>query len=88
MIAGNGKVLGELWFLRPEYLAPTLEVLDDNEGFADRDDDLYKRVVIGCQAIDSSEAVQAYTYFYQRKLDAYQEILPGTDSFCRWPAGS
>lgn len=87
LAAGENCIAGELWQLAAADLAATLMELDRVEGFASRDDDLYHRVIITCQA--AAGPVEAWTYRYARlhELQPSQRIMPDpATNQCRWPA--
>lgn len=84
MIAGSDLVAGELWHIAAEHLETTLRALDAVEGYAGRDDDLYRRVVIDCET--SGGVAQVWTYYYARldRLQRTRRIVPNADGQCRW----
>jgi gamma-glutamylcyclotransferase (GGCT)/AIG2-like uncharacterized protein YtfP len=84
LVAGEGRVAGELWRFTEEDLAVTLAALDRIEGFCGQADDWYHRQVIQCRVAD--ESVPAWTYSYARpqELAAACRVPPDADGLCRW----
>lgn len=86
MVAGNDTIVGELWSFPESDIPTTLQVLDEIEGYRDRSDDLYQRVVIACRADSpAGVSVSAHTYFYQYPLQPSWRI---TGEPCFWPSAS
>ncbi len=82
MTAGDDRVAGEIWHIAAEHLAATNAVLDEIEGYAGAEDDLYRRVEIHCDTTAGS--VTASTYLYAHAVEESQRIQPGADGLCRW----
>ena len=83
MTPGTNWVRGELWTLTIEQMAATLAALDELEDYRQREDDLYKRVVIDCHVGSPSQPpTPAYTYHYVAKLPPEAETQPDADGFC------
>lgn len=87
IVPGDGLVRGELWELRPEHLPETMRVLDEVEGFAQRDDDLFERRQVNC-TLDDGREIQAWTYYYARVavLREVARIRSGVSGWSNWPA--
>lgn len=82
---GEDTVGGELWHIAPEDIAITLAALDHVEGYADRPDDLYRRIIVECQT--TAGRVSAWTYQLARTdlLRTARRILPDGRGVCAWP---
>jgi gamma-glutamylcyclotransferase (GGCT)/AIG2-like uncharacterized protein YtfP len=82
---GTGVVRGEVWELRPEHMAETLRVLDEVEGFAQREDDLFVRRMVYCK-LDDGRELQAWAYYYARraKLREKDHIPGGPTGWSGW----
>lgn len=82
---GDRLVLGELWRLADEHLAPTLRVLDVIEGFSDSDDDLFKRTTIECMTQDGNrQEAMVYLFHQQARLAEARLMEAGFDGYCVW----
>lgn len=86
IIAGNDRVVGELWQLRPNEMERTLAVLDEVECYGQEGVDLYVRRAVECLT-QTGEKIAAYTYYLADEAAARscQYIGPGKDGLCRWP---
>lgn len=83
---GTDRVLGEVWTIAEEHLAETLRELDEIEGYAGREDDLYGRVEVKFHALDGDTGT-AYTYRYNTDPTA-RGLAPmecRNDGFVSWP---
>jgi gamma-glutamylcyclotransferase (GGCT)/AIG2-like uncharacterized protein YtfP len=87
LIAGTDWVQGERWELPPRAMPRVLEVLDGIEGFANRSDDLYRRVQLDCLD-ETGQTRTAFAYLFARPdaLQATDRILPNVDGYCSWTA--
>jgi gamma-glutamylcyclotransferase (GGCT)/AIG2-like uncharacterized protein YtfP len=81
---GDDVIAGELWRFAAEDMAETLAKLDEVEGFAGRDDDEYRRIVISCET--AAGAVSAWTYWYARvsELRVERRVGPDDSGNCSW----
>ena len=82
---GDDLVAGELWFIAKQHMEHTLAVLDEIEGYHQRDDDLYLRRKVVCEE-DAGDSHPAYTYFYAHDLSHATRISPNADGLCVWTA--
>lgn len=84
LITGDDRVAGELWRLRPEDVAHTLQVLDEIECFGQGGVDLYVRRIVRCQTSHGEE--EAYTYFLADEEHARgrRQVRADADGLCRW----
>lgn len=82
---GSDWITGERWEFSPDTIDETLQVLDAIEGFAQGDDDLYRREAVPCWDHDDTQQV-AFTYFYAQSLDTAHatRIHPDASDLCRW----
>lgn len=86
MTPGPNWIRGELWTLTIEQMAETLASLDELERYRQRDDDIYKRVIVDCHVGTTNQAaIPAYTYHYLPDLPTGTEIQPNEDGVCAWP---
>lgn len=85
LVEGSDAVLGELWQIAADDLAITLETLDEIEGYAQTDDDLYTRRVVECRTL-ANEPRAALTYFFRdpSRIATTPIVLPDQDGFCQW----
>jgi gamma-glutamylcyclotransferase (GGCT)/AIG2-like uncharacterized protein YtfP len=91
MIRGQDHILGELWTFAADDMPQVLEVLDEIEGTNQPGmPDLYHRVVLDVQCLDSAFWVRAYSYQYAKDpaLDGFVPVMPGPASYVSWPVGS
>lgn len=86
MLAGEDRVLGELWFLRPEDVDVTLRVLDEVECYGVEDVDLYVRQCIECRTLDDGSLHAAYAYFLADAAEAqrHPRLTPRPDGLVAW----
>lgn len=89
LLDGDDSVLGELWFLAPEDVGVTLQVLDRVECYDQGGVDLYVRRVITCQTL-AGQTCQAHAYFYAapERIADKPVVLPGPGGYCQWPSPS
>ena len=82
---GPGLVRGEVWELHREHMAETFRVLDEIEGFAQQEDDLFLRRMVDCKLGDGRE-LQAWAYYYARpaKLSEKDRIADGPTGASSW----
>ncbi|MCI0359106.1 MAG: gamma-glutamylcyclotransferase [Planctomycetaceae bacterium] len=87
LVEGDDTVAGELWRFALEDMPATLSALDAVEGFAGREDDLYRRVIVTCTA--ATGVANAWTYRLARAslLQSARRIAPGASGICAWQAG-
>jgi gamma-glutamylcyclotransferase (GGCT)/AIG2-like uncharacterized protein YtfP len=85
LLPGQQLVLGELWHFRPADIPPTLATLDEIEGFAQHDEDLYVRRIVESWTANGQQHL-AFTYFYARSSDLSLEsrVVPSTNGVCCW----
>ncbi len=83
---GDDLVVGELWFVRDDHLAATLDALDKIEGYNQGGEDLYVRRIVECESNESE--VRAYTYFYadETAILSARRVIPDTAGECVWKA--
>ena len=84
MIDGADHIAGEIWTFELDQMAETLRVLDQIEGYYDRPDDLYQRVIIECH-LTAGEKRRAFTYWYAWELSEVSRIECSADGLVRWP---
>ena len=85
MTPGDHWIRGELWTLPMEQMVETLASLDELEGYRQREDDLYHRVVTQCHlGTQIHPSVAAYTYLYLKELPPEVEVRPNEDGICDW----
>lgn len=86
LVPGYDRVAGELWEINATDEALTCEALDVVEGFANEDDDLYRRERITCLTDEGIR--EAWTYLYHKPLASgpHTRVLPDEDGLCRWKA--
>lgn len=84
IIPGDNCIAGELWHLRPQDLAATLQALDEIECCGQGGVDLYVRQVVDCRT--ATGIAQAYTYLLADEAiaKAALRVLPGEDGRCHW----
>jgi gamma-glutamylcyclotransferase (GGCT)/AIG2-like uncharacterized protein YtfP len=88
LIAGDDLVAGEIWRFEPAKMAETLAVLDRIEGFAGRDDDLYRRTIIECRIAAGCELAWVYSFARKDDLQSARRIAPNDQGLCAWPLHS
>ncbi len=84
IIAGEDRIAGELWQIRPADWQATLQALDEIEGCGQGGVNLYVRETVICRTADGS--IAAFTYFLADEAfaRAHPRVLPGSDGVCRW----
>ena len=87
LVPGDDTVGGELWHIAASDIAVTLAALDRVEGYAKGPDDLYRRVIVVCQAA-SGGSVPAWTYQLAQidLLQSARRIVPNQGGVCIWTA--
>jgi len=88
LIAGNDTVAGELWHIAPRDIEATLVALDRVEGFAGKEDDLYRRVIVECETATGSTLAWTYHLANAAMLHEAKRILPSGCGVCVWPCHS
>jgi gamma-glutamylcyclotransferase (GGCT)/AIG2-like uncharacterized protein YtfP len=85
LLPGDSVVGGELWYISPQDMQVTLDVLDRIECFGIDDVDLYVRRMVTCRD-EQGEEVTAYTYFLADPDQAagMDRVAPDPDGACRW----
>ncbi|MDP8269435.1 MAG: gamma-glutamylcyclotransferase family protein [Candidatus Tenebribacter davisii] len=74
---GDGAVLGELHtYLDNDRFEDILSQIDWIEGYQGRKTDLFRREVVGIELLNG-ERVDAFTYVYNRSMNAEQLIKSG-----------
>ena len=84
LVTGDDTVAGELWRIAPGDMAATLAALDRVEGFAGSSDDLYRRVIVECQAAAGGTPAWTYHLANLSLLRTATRIPPGGDGRCLW----
>jgi gamma-glutamylcyclotransferase (GGCT)/AIG2-like uncharacterized protein YtfP len=84
LVQGDDLVGGELWHFAEADLPAVLARLDRIEGYHGHADDLYRRMVVECQA--GGGTVEAWTYHFARaaELASHPRIPPDAHGICRW----
>lgn len=84
LVPGEDTVGGELWHIAAEDIGVTLAALDRVEDYADRPDDLYRRVIVECQT--ATGRVPAWTYQLARTdlVRSARRIAPDQHGICTW----
>ncbi len=88
LVAGDDKVLGELWFYDAKELAQVLKVLDEVEQTNQPGlDDLYHRVVVDAFTLAGDPLGSVFTYHYAMNLlaDGFKKIEPRGREYVQWP---
>ena len=87
LVAGNDKVLGELWTFPSRDFEAIVRVLDEIEEYRANDPfSLYNRELIDCETI-SGRRTTAHTYLYARLKDLplFKRLLADDgDEFTSW----
>jgi gamma-glutamylcyclotransferase (GGCT)/AIG2-like uncharacterized protein YtfP len=84
LVPGEDLVAGELWRIAEEHIAATLAALDRVEGFANRPDDLYRRVNIECRTAAGIEPAWTYQLAQTNLLSSARRIEPDEHGICQW----
>jgi gamma-glutamylcyclotransferase (GGCT)/AIG2-like uncharacterized protein YtfP len=88
---GDDCIVGEAWELAASDLEPTLDALDEVEGYSGDEagaGNLYVRRMVEVELFNGRR-VAAWTYFLadEQKLVAFERVSPERDGLCRWSAG-
>lgn len=86
LVPGDDTVGGELWHIAPPDIAVTLAALDRVEGYANRPDDLYRRVIVECRTVKGSEPAWTYQLALVELLHSARRITPDGHGVCNWRA--
>jgi gamma-glutamylcyclotransferase (GGCT)/AIG2-like uncharacterized protein YtfP len=86
IVAGPDLMHGEVWELSPQHVQEALRVLDEVEGFARREGDLFIRKAVRCDS-DDGRQIAAWAYFFARPetLRDAQRIKVGPNEVATWP---
>jgi gamma-glutamylcyclotransferase (GGCT)/AIG2-like uncharacterized protein YtfP len=86
---GDDLVRGEVWQIRPDQIVDTLGALDEVEGFAGSEDDLYVRRLVHSQ-LDDGRRLLAWTYYYANlpQLNESRRIAVGPHGWCDWQSAA
>jgi gamma-glutamylcyclotransferase (GGCT)/AIG2-like uncharacterized protein YtfP len=84
LVEGDDTVAGELWQIASADMHATLVALDRVEGFAGRDDDLYRRLIVDCQTAVGSTRGWTYKMASAAMLTAAKRIIPNDRGICVW----
>ena len=85
LVEGQNSIQGELWHVRAEDLAVTLERLDEIEGYSQGGLDLFVRRIVDCLTL-KGEVVRAYTYYFNQ-LSAFpgaRIVNPDSNGLSKW----
>ncbi len=90
LLAGQDRVLGELWEIEPSNFSEVAACLDAIEGVNMLgESDLYARCCVEVNLLRDKRSVQANCYFYAQPLPAHQEVKPwlsiGGVNYAQWP---
>ncbi len=90
MVAGEDRVIGELWRFEQADVQRVLTTLDEIEGTNQPEmEDLYVRVEIEAWSLDDRPLEPAYAYHYATDpaADGFIRLQPhGNDASVQWPA--
>lgn len=88
LAAGSDQILGELWQFAAEDMPATLAALDEIEGYHNRDDDEYRRVIVEC--VVEKKRVTAWAYYYARTATLIdgRRMAPDHRGVCSWHGGA
>ncbi len=88
LVAGEDRVIGELWTFRADDIACVLDSLDQIEGTnRPGQRDLYVRMFVETWNLDDQPLEKANVYHYATEPtgDGFVRIKPGENGFVRWP---
>jgi gamma-glutamylcyclotransferase (GGCT)/AIG2-like uncharacterized protein YtfP len=83
-VPGDDTVAGELWHIAAGDMAVTLAALDRVEGYANRPDDLYRRVIVECHTASGSVPAWTYQLALAELLHSARRIKPDEHGVSRW----
>ncbi len=84
LVPGDDTVGGELWHIAECDIAVTLAALDRIEGYANRKDDLYRRVIVECRTAAGSVPAWTYHLALAELLHSARRIAPDAQGVCDW----